>query len=278
MLDCACVEALRLQFPNQEQADLVLSPGVHAIGRGSGGRGARPVTESHPAADAVVAQIYVDRRGVWLQVREGVRGLHVNGRPVRRMAMLRVGDAIFLEGTELLLLAASPQPAPPFGVPIIGDSRMVVRGVGGLHHGRCFTLEQPRLIGRASDCDIRINEPAFAERHARLEAHEDGVVLRDMGSAEGSLVNGLPVRHAMLQPGDQLVLDGQHRFVIEAPVMRQSADAAFAHTPPAPQEAEKPRPASSSALLASVRRMPWLLLAAMLLAGSLGLLLLYGVR
>ena len=79
--------ALKLRFPNRQQPDLVLGPGVHAIGRDLVDR---PVIVDDPGQ--AIAQFCVDRRGVWLQVREGVRGLHVNGRPVRRVAMLRAGD------------------------------------------------------------------------------------------------------------------------------------------------------------------------------------------
>ncbi|MGO1073704.1 FHA domain-containing protein [Lysobacter sp. CA199] len=267
------MSALKLRYPNREHGDLALKPGVHAIGRDSAGR---TVLVEDPAA--AIAQFTVDRRGVWLQVREGLRGLHVNGRPVKRMAMLRAGDAIFLDGVELLLVADKPESAPPFGVEIPADSRMVVRGVGGIHHGRCYTLEQPKVIGRAGDCDIRINEPAFADRHARLEAHADGVVLRDVGSVDGSVVNGQPVRHALLKPGDQLLLDGQHRFVIEAPTRQFSAAEALQAQLSQEAAANEARPQPPSALPSSVRRMPWLLLAAVVMAGLLGLLLLYGAR
>lgn len=267
------MSALKLRYPNREQADLPLRAGVHAIGRDAGGRAV--LVED---AGAAIAQLSVDRRGIWLQVREGLRGLHVNGRPVKRMAMLRAGDAIFLDGVELLLVDDKPDPAPPFGVEIPADSRMVVRGVGGIHHGRCYTLDQPRVIGRAGDCDIRINEPAFADRHARLEAHADGVVLRDVGSVDGTVVNGNPVRHALLKPGDQLLLDGQHRFVIEAPTRQLSAAEALQAQLAQEAASSDERPAPPSALPSSVRRMPWLLLAAVAMAGLLGLLLLYGAR
>lgn len=273
LLDSRRVSALKLRYPNREHGDLALKPGVHAIGRDAAGR-----TVLVDDADAAIAQFSVDRRGVWLQVRDSLHGLHVNGRPVKRMAMLRPGDAIFIDGVELLLVADKPEPAPPFGVEIPADSRMVVRGVGGVHHGRCYTLEQPKVIGRAGDCDIRINEPAFADRHARLEAHADGVVLRDVGSVDGSVVNGQPVRHALLKPGDQLLLDGQHRFVIEAPTRRLSAADALQAQLAQEQAANEDKPMPPSALPSSVRRMPWLLLAAVVMAGLLGLLLLYGAR
>lgn len=271
MLDCRRVNALRLRFPNRERADLVLNQGVHAIGRDQDGR---PEMVDDPAA--AVVQFCVDRRGVWLQLREGARGLHVNGRPVRRMAMLRAGDAIYLDGIELVLLGPEPLPAPAAnGDTIPNDRSMVLRGVGGLHHGRCFSLDASRVVGRSVDSDIRINEPTFAERHARLEPHADGVVLRDLGSRDGSTVNGQPVRDALLLPGDQIVFDAHHRFVIEAPMQASGMQQMLTQDDQigADDDAQ-----TRSPLPSSVRRMPWLLLAALMLAGALSLLLMYGTR
>lgn len=266
--------ALRLRFPNRQQPDLVLGPGVHAIGRDLVDR---PVIVDDTTQ--AIAQFCVDRRGVWLQVLEGTRGLHVNGRPVRRMASLRAGDAVFVDGNEWLLLGDTPPSAPTESAPSAGepgsDPRIVLRGIGGAHHGRSITLDQPRLIGRLSECDIRIDDAAFADRHARLEPHAEGVVLRDLGSHEGSIVNGWPVRSALLRPGDQVVFDTQ-RFVVEGPNR-----SGFIETrkPAQPVAAEAAGPVGDEAKLpSSVRRMPWLLLAALFLATALSLLLLYGAR
>lgn len=273
MLDCRRVETLRLRFPEREHADLVLSPGVHAVGRDAAGK---PALVDDPTQALV--QFCVDRRGVWLQLREGMRGLHVNGRPVRRMAMLRMGDAVYIDGVELVLLGSPPLPPPEAeGEPAMFDAHMVLRGVGGPHHGRCVPLDQPRLVGRARECDVRIDEPAFAERHARLEPLVDGVVLRDLGSEEGCVVNGHPVRHALLRPGDQVVFESQHRFVVEAP--KRAAMAAVADTGSTEAESVQATDQSAGAAVrSSARRIPWLLLAALLLAAALSLLLLYGVR
>ena len=235
----------------------------------------RPVIVADP--EQAIAHFCVDRRGVWLQVQQGARGLHVNGRPVRRMAMLRAGDAVFVDGNEWLLLGDTPPSAPADTTPAAGDAdpRMVLRGLGGPHHGRSFTLDQPRLVGRLPECDIRIDDAAFADRHARLEPQADGVVLRDLGSHEGSLVNGWPVRHALLRSGDQIVFDTQ-RFVLEGPSRSGKQEARPAASKAAADEpaiaAEQPKRASSA------RRVPWLLLAALFIAIALSLLLLYGAR
>src|SRR5690606_10117858 len=197
-----------------------LAVGVHAVGP-LDGRGDRLWLLDDPQAARV--RFCVDRRGVWLTVAEDARGVHVNGREVRRMAMLRVGDAVYVDGVEMRLVGATPPDSPGDALhePTAdagGDPRVVLRGVGGQYHGRSFTLERPRLVGSSTDADIRIDDPAFADRHARLELLGDDVLLRDLGSAEGSLVNGEPMRDAVLQPGDQVVFDAHHRFVVEAPL------------------------------------------------------------
>jgi len=257
------MDNLRLRF-DHGGGEHPLSVGVHGVGR-TGDDGAFGVAVPEPAVN-----FCVDRRGVWLTVPEGTRGVHVNGRPVLRMAMLRVGDAVFVDGGGMRLVGSQPprQPASGFGDSTgeAGDVRTVLRGVGGHYHGRCFTLERPRLVGRAPEADIRIDEAAFAERHARIEMLRGEVVLRDLGSLDGSQVNGEPVRDAILRPGDQVVFDAHHRFVLEAP-----SGAPVDHDAPAvPDEAAANGPGTGS------MRLPWLLLAAVLLAGLLALLLLFG--
>lgn len=267
------MENLKLRFPGPDPVELPLGTGMHAI--------SFDPDDGHPVlhADANVAasvRFCVDRRGVWLAVGEGVRGVHVNGRPIQRMAMLRSGDVVFVDGSEIVLATANepePLPAAIRNTPSdgSGDVRTVLRGVGGHYHGRSFTLERPRLVGHAADADIHVADPAFAERHARIECHGDAVVLRDLDSADGSLLNGIPVRDALLRPGDQLVFDAHHRFVLESPRAGPRAEQE------GPIESIEPQPDSARTVLHnSARRLPWLLLAALLIAAALGALLMFG--
>ena len=226
--------------------------------------------------EASVVCFCVDRRGVWLTVGDGRDGVHVNGREVRRLAMLRVGDSVYVDGHELRLVGdPAPQGAPRADADADGspDPRIVLRGFGGRHHGRSFTLDVPRLVGRAPVADIRIDDPAFAERHARIELADGQVWLRDLGSEEGSVVNGESVRDALLQPGDQVVFDANYRFVVEAP-MREVPRI------PLPLGDFDDVSAFDDGTGAARRRSPWrlplVLLAALLIAGLLSLLLLYG--
>lgn len=248
--------------------------GVHGIGRDPYHDRAIGVVE---AAHEALVQFCVDRRGVWLAVADGIRGVHVNGRPVLRMTMLRLGDSVHVEGIEMVLagpgvndsLPRELADAPPDGD---GNLRVVLRGVGGQYHGRCFTLDRPRVVGRLESADIRIDDPAFADRHARLELHGERVVLRDLGSYEGSVVNGERVRDTVLVPGDQIVFDAHHRFVIEAPSRTPGAASAQAQDRPVADAMD------TQAKRRSGWRLPWLLLAAVLLAIALAALFWFGAK
>ncbi|MBN6151640.1 FHA domain-containing protein [Xanthomonas sp. AmX2] len=264
---------LQVHFSNRQQPDRPLRAGVHRIVRQASGH-VRVVDDTQGAL--LLAQFCLDRRGLWLQVANGVRGIHVNGRPVRRMALLRAGDAIYADGVELVVQGACAPlqrvPDAQQGEAEHEDPRLVLRGVGGQHHGRSYTVDRPRIVGRLREADICIDDPTFAERHARLERHGERVLLRGLGDAQ-TQVNGNVVHDCWLQAGDQLVFDAQHRFVLEVP---QAATG----------EALKPDPATDSASTApppakrasTARRWPWLLLSALLLAAALSGLLWFGAR
>ena len=260
---------LRLRFSDGDQPDLAVGAGVHALGRLPTGLG--PVDAGQPW----LLRVSNDRRGLWLTVAEGLRGVHVNGRPVQHVAMLRAGDSIHVDGGELLLLAAN---ADRVAAPVIagrdpvGNLRLVLRGVGGNHHGRSLNLEKPRRIGSAADADLRIDGPGITPHHALIEAVNGQAVLRD-ASADVQ-VNGQRVRQALLQAGDQVAFDVQHRFVLEGPPP--------AAVVPPPRVRDGNGDGFDDAPVEGRRhwtlRIPWLLLAAILLSGALSVLLLFGER
>ena len=272
MLDSAAMNDLHLRFCDGSQPDLLLESGVHVLGRTPAGLG--PVGADAPA----LLQLCNDRRGIWLTVADELRGVHVNGRPVQHVAMLRAGDSIHVDGNELLLTAANDGRAlpPAEGAPRdpIGNLRLTLRGVGGNHHGRSISLERPRMIGRATDADIRIDGPAIVDHHAVVEAVNGQAVLRESGA--DVLVNGQRVRQAVLQAGDQIAFDVQHRFVVEGPPAAVAGPSTSARLRDAFADDADAAPVPPR--LTGLRRMPWLLFAAILMAAALSGLLLFGAR
>ncbi len=75
---------------------------------------------------------------------------------------------------------------------------------------------QTLLIGRADSCDVPVRDAAVSRAHARLEIGSDGVVLEDLGSANGSRVNGAPVSGRVPVSLGALIEIGMARLVIRA--------------------------------------------------------------
>jgi pSer/pThr/pTyr-binding forkhead associated (FHA) protein len=49
------------------------------------------------------------------------------------------------------------------------------------------------LVGRAPSADVRIDDPRVSRLHARIEMRDDGVYVEDLGSLNGTLVEGAPL-------------------------------------------------------------------------------------
>jgi hypothetical protein len=214
---------MRLTFPNGEHPD-VIEPARVTLGSGSDSRvRLASLADRH----AVLAN---DRRGLWLVIESSEATAHVNARPVSRLALVRPGDLISLGRVQLLLRSeADPREPqlPPSSAALTRDTtrsspmcseRFLLRGVSGAHYGQSFPLADPVVVGRGDSADLRIDEPALSDRHARIELHGDRVVLRDLasGHGEGTMLNGARVRNALLAAGDQLAWE-QNRYVLEAP-------------------------------------------------------------
>jgi pSer/pThr/pTyr-binding forkhead associated (FHA) protein len=72
---------------------------------------------------------------------------------------------------------------------------------------RDFTLAGARtVIGRNEDCDIRIPLPEVSRRHVELLETGDGLLLHDLGSANGTYVNNQRAQRHRLSPGDHLIV------------------------------------------------------------------------
>lgn len=70
--------------------------------------------------------------------------------------------------------------------------------------GQKFSLEHPlTMVGRGKECNIEINDASISRQHAQFLQQADGVYVQDLGSRNGSRVNGEPLLSPrLLNPGD----------------------------------------------------------------------------
>ena len=77
--------------------------------------------------------------------------------------------------------------------------------IQGPDHGRTFDLDgATSVIGRDPACDVALRDPGVSRHHARLELLSGHQILKDLGSSNGTFVNGVRVAEASIQPGDQI--------------------------------------------------------------------------
>src|SRR6202051_1567269 len=64
------------------------------------------------------------------------------------------------------------------------------------------------LVGRKEDCDIRLDHKSVSKMHCVIVKTDGLLLLRDLGSTNGTRVNGQRVRRAALLPNDQVTIAG----------------------------------------------------------------------
>jgi len=73
--------------------------------------------------------------------------------------------------------------------------------------GPIISLNRPvLLIGRHTECDVRIDWPKISRRHCCMAIAYDRVLIRDLGSRNGVRVNGRVIEEVRLQPGDEIAI------------------------------------------------------------------------
>jgi len=112
--------------------------------------------------------------------------------------------------------APGAPPAAP-AEPAAAPSGPKLVGMAGKYAGAVFPVKaDPSVIGREMTCDIALTDDATASRrHATISRSADGFIIRDEGSSNGTLVNGLRITEQPLKDGDEVQI-GSTRFRFEA--------------------------------------------------------------
>ena len=114
------------------------------------------------------------------------------------------------DATTLLRPGFDPSPAP--------EGRFVLRVVEGPEAGQSFRIDPDSpsrsLVGQSEACDIRLTDREVSRRHIALEVVGRRLRLNDLGSTNGTFVDGIAVVEAFVR-GDELIRLGSTALRVE---------------------------------------------------------------
>src|SRR5271155_2114822 len=101
-----------------------------------------------------------------------------------------------------------PSPKAPTGSSQRPARTFVLRFISGKYQGGEFPIASDKqiLIGRSSDLDMVLVEDMVSRKHARIAMQGDQIWIEDLGSTNGTFVNGEKIKRARLKEGDRVLI------------------------------------------------------------------------
>jgi len=109
--------------------------------------------------------------------------------PIYNNTIIRIGDDAFGSSIGFTFMNPLEKQAPQDGYMMAAPTMMVKQS-------------KPVLIGRSPEVDIQLDAPDVSRKHAALKKVGDQYILEDLGSANGTFVNGQKTQSAVLNEGD----------------------------------------------------------------------------
>ena len=106
------------------------------------------------------------------------------------------------------------------------DSRPRLVAISGPLQGREFPLEDQTTLGRDPSNQISLNEHWVSRQHCSIKKAADGFTIVDLGSHNGTFVNGVPVKEHQLEHGNRIqIADSTFIFLLGEEVSPRASDA-----------------------------------------------------
>jgi pSer/pThr/pTyr-binding forkhead associated (FHA) protein len=210
---------MKLVFPDGDHPQVLLGLGINRVGSDPHSN----IVIDRPGVLPQHCQLHVSAAGVMLDVPHGIP-VSVNGRRVDGLIALRPGDSMAFDRVQARLASLEttagirPDEQRALDAPAANDDpgvtavrsatpRYVLRGLSGNAMGQQLPIHGVVMIGRAPECQLRLDDEGMSRRHARLLPTETGIQVEDLGSTNGTYINGKRVLRGEAKVGDVIAFD-----------------------------------------------------------------------
>ncbi|MGZ3426628.1 MAG: FHA domain-containing protein [Polyangia bacterium] len=118
---------------------------------------------------------------------------------------IAIEPVVSSDGVAPLPPIESPVSQPAGGMPMVsaGASGLRLVAEGGPYDGRMFNLPPGvTSVGRAVDNELVFDDPSLSRKHARVHRESGRLEVEDLGSSNGTFVNGRRIGRGAVSPGD----------------------------------------------------------------------------
>ncbi len=208
---------LKIQFRDGRSDAVVLESPGKTIGKGE----ANDIVIDADGVNGFHADVRVEGDSVSITDVKTKTGTLVNGARIMETTPLSVGDVINIGGVELEVV----EDAAESKTLVLSGTALLEAGAGcwslvadsGPEKGQVIPVTDRIEIGRALECDISILEPALSRKHAEVEPLGPNLVLRDLGSVNGTYVNAEKIEDEVTLKDSDVVQFGKIRFIVSSP-------------------------------------------------------------
>jgi len=201
---------LKLRFKdNKYNAVWLVEPKI-TIGRSA----TNAMVVDDPYVIDVHFEILVDNETLTLKNLAPTKPVKVNDVEVTGACSLRPDDMITLGAVELIVIDPKREPKVLVEEAASNTQLRAPKTTGWslkANHtalaNRVFPLKEVTIIGRASECDISLAAAHLSRRHAQIQIIEGGLLVKDLGSANGTFINGQRVNEGRAKKGDEIRFD-----------------------------------------------------------------------
>lgn len=180
------------------------------------------------SATALCWRLMRRAENLWLEsvLSDAADPVCVNGRRIQTLALLQAGDELQFPGLNLRI---STGEAPALAKISSGQvlnfaDRVLLRVWTGREAGKAYALVNSLCIGRSALSEIRIDDPAMAERHVLVQRQGNDILVKNLSPLLEMRVQGWVCTEARLAPGAFFSIE-QHRFQLQAPWQETSENA-----------------------------------------------------
>lgn len=201
---------LKIRYKNNKYNSVWLVEPMITIGRSA----TNDLVVDDPYVADKHVEVHVTHETLTLKNLQPLKPIRVNTVDVIGACTLKVDDEITIGSVELIVIdpkreskAGSAEAANATQMRAVSATGWALKANHTALANRVFPLKDTTVIGRSADCDISLAAAHLSRRHAQLQIIDGALFVKDLGSANGTFLNGKQVMEARVKRGDELRFD-----------------------------------------------------------------------